>query len=202
MYENTCKRCAEGGVVTRYLGETARALWERSGEHQQDALGNGEKSHMKQHMIAEHPGDLDRVVDFFKCTVVKNMRTALNRQVREAVEISMDGSHNLLNSREEYNRCLLPTLVALGPPPISQQIRDEVPKPDLSQEEVARALERARSCMKKRTLESREEKIRESKRIKIQWLYQRDQKEPHDEKSPSSTLKEIALMSRKKDSAI
>ena len=46
VYQNICKRCAEGGVTTRYLGETARALWERSREHQQDALGGAERSHI------------------------------------------------------------------------------------------------------------------------------------------------------------
>ena len=57
------------------------------------------------------------MLDLFKMGCIKPCRTVLQRQVREAVEIGQDASHTLLNNKEEFNRCLLPVLQAVGPPP-------------------------------------------------------------------------------------
>ena len=55
------------------------------------------------------------MLDTFSMTVVKSTRSALQRQVREAVEIARDRSFLLLNSKEEYNRCLVPSIRMEGP---------------------------------------------------------------------------------------
>ena len=65
------------------------------------------------------------VLGSFVMRKVKTCKTALSRQVREAVEISQDHSHCLLNSKEEYNRCVLPTLQVEGPPNLRKQLAQE-----------------------------------------------------------------------------
>ena len=44
--------------------------------------------------------------------MVSSHRTALNRQIREAVRIRRrGGAANILNSKSEFNRCQIPRLV-------------------------------------------------------------------------------------------
>ena len=72
-------------------------------------------SHMRDHMASHHPDRVADVLDSFNIGRIKSAPSALSRQIREAVEISQDKSHCLLNSKEEYNRCILPSLIIKGP---------------------------------------------------------------------------------------
>ena len=44
--------------------------------------------------------------------IMKQARTAFNRQIGESVAIQSNKDHHLLNSKSEYNRCALPRLSA------------------------------------------------------------------------------------------
>ena len=66
---------------------------------------------------------------------IKKCSRTLNRQIREAVEIIQDGSKYLLNSKVEYNRCILPSLQALGPPPLAVQEQLAPMAPVLTQQQ-------------------------------------------------------------------
>ena len=48
----------------------------------------------------------------FGVKVVRYTRSAFDRQVMESVIIQEERSHNILNSKSEYNRCSLPRLTA------------------------------------------------------------------------------------------
>ena len=74
---------------------------------------------MRDHVQEYHPERLGDILEIFSMRRVKSCTSALQRQIREAVEIVGDSSSNLLNSKREYNRCILPTLIAVGPPPKS-----------------------------------------------------------------------------------
>ena len=55
------KDVLEGGAV--YVGETARSLFERAGEHVRDAQGMLEDSHIHKHWVESHPdGEKPRFV--------------------------------------------------------------------------------------------------------------------------------------------
>ena len=95
-----------GGVPSLYVGESARSLFERSTEHWQAAHIKKEESHMHQHMVEEHRKEIDRPE--FRFRVVRSFNTALDRQVAEAIRIEMRGQ--VLNRREEFNRCSLTRL--------------------------------------------------------------------------------------------
>ena len=63
---------------------------------------------MVKHQSLAHPGEQPAFI--FK--VVSSHRTALNRQVRDAVRIRRrGGAGNILNSEAEFNRCHIPRLV-------------------------------------------------------------------------------------------
>ena len=120
VYENVCLRCNLGAeskkelrevkddTPTLYVGETSRSIFEKSREHWGAWRSGKEESHILKHQEADHGGDTSpkfimRVVNYYK--------TALSRQVGEAVRIRRRGGEgSILNSRAEFNRCRIPRL--------------------------------------------------------------------------------------------
>ena len=93
----------------KYIGESSRSSFERAREHQNDMRQLKPSSHMLRHALDMHEGeDLGGIR--FGMEVVKFTRTSFERQILESVCIQQNTSHNLLNSRSEYNRCSLPRL--------------------------------------------------------------------------------------------
>ena len=76
---------------------------------------------------------------------LKKCSRALNRQVREAIEISQDTSSELLNSEQEYNRCILPKMTVIGPPTLAVQRQQEPEPPSMTPEQEDDALRKAKS---------------------------------------------------------
>ena len=75
---------------------------------EQGAKKQDPKNHMHKHQCIEHEGEEPAFI--FK--VVSQHRTALSRQVKEAVRIRRrGGAGSILNSRGEFNRCHIPRLV-------------------------------------------------------------------------------------------
>ena len=89
-----------------YVGESARSLFERAGEHWEGALGGKEENHMLEHLAISHR---EEQRPSFRFRVIKKCKTALERQVREAVRIEMRG--NILNKKGMFNRCKLTRMV-------------------------------------------------------------------------------------------
>ena len=91
-----------------YVGESSRSIQERASEHMGAARRGDSKSHMVRHQALEHKGEPPD----FHFKVVSYHRTALNRQIKEAVRIRRrGGATNILNSKSEFNRCQIPRLV-------------------------------------------------------------------------------------------
>ena len=96
----------------KYVGETARSGYERGLEHQKDWEDLKINSHMVKHYFDEHEGENPKDM-IFGMRILKNHRTAFNRQISESVMIQTEKQHhNILNSKSEYNRCALPRLTA------------------------------------------------------------------------------------------
>ena len=91
------------------MGETSRTVQERALEHLGAARRKAEDSHMHKHQMLEHDGEPGR----FMFKIVSQHRTALNRQVREAVRIRRRGEIDggVLNSKSEWSRSHIPRLV-------------------------------------------------------------------------------------------
>ena len=120
VYENVCLKCNPGagrkgelkrvmeGAPSLYVGETSRSIEERAQEHWGAARRREEKSHMNKHQIMEHNGEQPEFI--FK--LISSHKTALSRQIKEAVRIRRrGGASQILNSRSEFNRCHIPRLV-------------------------------------------------------------------------------------------
>ena len=121
LYENICGTCNPGAVKggnmeevrsdvpTLYVGETSRTIYERSREHWTDWKRRKDNSHIKKHQEEVHGGGEEPK---FIMKVVRSFKTALSRQVGEAVRIRRRGGEgNILNSKAEYRRSRIPRLV-------------------------------------------------------------------------------------------
>ena len=114
LYENICTKCNPGvgeknfklsppeHPPSVYIGESARSLYERGGEHWRDFRNNQDDSHIYKHHHLHHGGEGE---PSFHLRPVKFLGTALKRQISEAVRIEILGEDRILNSKGEYNRC-------------------------------------------------------------------------------------------------
>ena len=84
------------------MGETAKSLYERGKEHWYSFKSRTEDSHILKHHQLHHGGVGEPQ---FHLRPVRFHRTALSRQIHEAVRIQRWGEDIVLNSRGEYNRC-------------------------------------------------------------------------------------------------
>ena len=75
-------------IPTLYVGETSRSIFERGKEHWEGAKKGAENNHMVRHVKMEHK---DEGAPNFSLRVVKHYKTALARQVAEAVRIRRRG---------------------------------------------------------------------------------------------------------------
>ena len=92
-----------GGVdrpPSLYVGESSRSLQERALEHWTAARKGDQTSHMVRHQALVHPEDPPE----FQFRAVSYHRTALGRQIREAVRIRRRGGENgILNSKSSID---------------------------------------------------------------------------------------------------
>ena len=116
----------------KYIGETARSAYERGLEHKNDLEKLQEDSHLLKHIATKHRGeDLDNIK--FGMKILKQTKTALERQVTESVKIQEEQErHYILNSKSEYNRCSLPRLTARLGSKEYDKIRQEEIRTDFS----------------------------------------------------------------------
>ena len=121
VYENICVICNPSAknkgeleeqeqpeVPSLYVGESGRSIQERALEHWADYRRGDDSSHIRKHQGMVHPGEEPQ----FQLKVISYPRSALSRQIQEAVRIRRrGGASSILNSKAEYNRCHIPRLV-------------------------------------------------------------------------------------------
>ena len=96
-------------------------MLERNKQHQRDALASREAlksktTHIRDHTIREHRGEVDEIQGNFRMDLGKSSSTALERQVREALDCG-----DQEDTPEELCICLLPTMVMESPKLIKEQ---------------------------------------------------------------------------------
>ena len=95
----------------KYIGETSRSGYERGYEHLNNLASLNSQSHMLRHMVMSHE-DEDFGEVQWGMTIISFKRSAFERQLDEAVTIAREASKGeILNSKSEYNQCVLPRLV-------------------------------------------------------------------------------------------
>ena len=188
VYENVCLQCNPGAdtgkelrevrsdTPTLYVGESSRIVFERSREHWSAWRSKKEDSHILKHQMAEHGGSSSPK---FVMRVVRHYRSALSRQVGEAVRISRrGGAGSILNSKSEYNRCRIPRLVMeeIDEEQIAEQEARELEEASEQLEACRRAWEQQRTVAREqelRTARSRLDKIETKMKSK-----KREQEQP------------------------
>ena len=121
LYENVCNTCnpeavkkaplvkVRQDVPSLYVGESSRSIYERGEEHWQDWRAKKDSSHILKHQEEVHSWKEEPK---FTMRVVRSYRSALARQIGEAVRIRRRGGEGrILNSKAEYNRCTIPRLI-------------------------------------------------------------------------------------------
>ena len=93
-------------------------MFERLAEHTYDALSNKELSHISQYLSAQHPehpkpDDPQGVADLFEVKIVKKHKSAMTRQLHEALTITKS-TGIVLNQKDEYSRCIIPEMEMRG----------------------------------------------------------------------------------------
>ena len=139
IYSNTCKDCKTTGVDTKYIGETSRTLMERASEHYRDIKDAKRTSHMREHCQEEHLGKTPS----FRFDLIKVCKTSLERQVGESICVKMSRKKgvNIINSKVEYNRCLLPTLTVAGAEDEDIKKKLEIRKQKIKEEQIRKSEE-------------------------------------------------------------
>ena len=93
---------------------------DRGLEHNKDSKDKSKGSYIRDHITSSHP-DLVKELqegtrDLFSMQLIKPARFALSRQLRKAVEIAANTTGGIiLNSNDEFSRCLIPCLQVEGP---------------------------------------------------------------------------------------
>ena len=105
LYSHQCTECRKV-----YIGESSRSAYERGGEHQDDFRKQKDDSHQFKHTENEHQGPNPPKFEF---RVIGTFRSAMTRQIAEAVRIRREGDA-ILNSKGVFNRCKLPRLTVEG----------------------------------------------------------------------------------------
>ena len=95
----------------KYIGETSRSAYERLKEHYRDFENISVKSHMLKHYIDKHK-DIPMKEMRFGVKVLRTYRSAFERQIGESVYINNNLKQGtiMMNSKNEYNRCIIPRL--------------------------------------------------------------------------------------------
>ena len=102
QYEMHCQDCPETNP-TVYLGETARNLYTRAGEHmdtyRRRTNGGNKESFVFQHQVERHGGAAPNFIS----KVTKSFSDCLTRQISEAVYIRRS-EIEVLNSKSEWHQ--------------------------------------------------------------------------------------------------
>ena len=103
------EKMKESIKVYKYIGESARSVYERSREHLSDLDQLKPCSHLLKHILDKHENEDQKDITF-SLRVLKYCHSSFERQILESVLIQRERGHNLLNSKAEYNRSAVPRL--------------------------------------------------------------------------------------------
>ena len=107
-YTISCLECKKKGKDVEYLGESARTMYDRGAEHLNDLLTQAKGKPLWEHVREDHDGEIQ--TSWFRMKLVKKSRSALQRQIREALEIEGSGAEVVLNRKGEWNGSRIPRI--------------------------------------------------------------------------------------------
>ena len=149
--EKERERRLKGRKIFKYIGESARSVYERSREHLSDMEQLKPCTHLLKHLLDVHEGE-ERSEIQFGIKVIKYTRSSFERQILESVIIQQERHHHLLNSKAEYNRSAVPRLATkIGESQYKKWEKDI----EIEKEKHEKLEERIRQLRKERNKERR-----------------------------------------------
>ena len=97
-YSIMCLHCLEAGNTAKYWGESHRTWWDRSREHLNDLKSNNTDYAIAKHMPNCHQGMEPR----FQFKADRSWKSALERQLGEALLIDNTPQEHLMNGKSEW----------------------------------------------------------------------------------------------------
>ena len=94
-YKISCNRCEK-----IYIGETSKNAFTRGQQHTQQLQNKDKQSVLNRHLQLDHREETE--IPQFKMTVLKSHRSALDRQITEAIKISRTQRNKLMNNKTEW----------------------------------------------------------------------------------------------------
>ena len=119
-YAISCLECKKNNVEVEYIGETARTIYDRGEEHLSDLINEVKGKPLWEHIVEKHESRYE--IGWFKIRLLMKHRTALQRQIREALKIENSGAEIILNKKNEWNESRIPRLRV----EIADKIEEEV----------------------------------------------------------------------------
>ena len=101
--------CLEDGVVSSYIGETHRTLWDRMIEHESGNRNKERETPLGRHWIEHHP-NRDTPPETSH-EVISKHHTSTQRQIWEAIKIDAEDCDNLMNNKSEWRQNSIPRMV-------------------------------------------------------------------------------------------
>ena len=98
-------------MCSKYIGESSRSGYERFKQHREDFNNLNPGSHMLKHYLQCHQNiKMEEMV--MQPRIIKTYRSSFEREIGESVWINaaIKEGIELLNSKNEYNRCSIPRL--------------------------------------------------------------------------------------------
>ena len=102
-----CEDCSKSGRTALYIGESSRTFWDRASDHQK-ALIKDTSYGIVRHWQEWHPGS-DEPPEF-SYHLLGTHRSALERQIKEALAVEMTECNIIMNGKGEWGRNLIPRL--------------------------------------------------------------------------------------------
>ena len=100
-YTLFCTLCKDRKIDRSYIGESSRGAFWRQREHRMQLRSKNKNSVMLKHIRNEHSTEEEDVK--FQMQIIGKYKDALNRQIRESIEIRNKKPSELLNSKAEFH---------------------------------------------------------------------------------------------------
>ena len=141
VYSITCQTCKANGKKAIYFGESSRSWWDRSRDHNQALTTKNKDYAIVKHWLSQH-GDQDDPPSY-EYKVESTHKSAIHRQIPEAIKIDLEPEENLMNGKAEWGHNKVPRLKLPPEDLVAQQTPDLVTDQDAQPD---RAKGKRRQC--------------------------------------------------------
>ena len=108
-YRITCQTCKVIGVKATYIGESSRTFFDRAKDHTNALKAKNSKYGIVKHWMECHP--LMEEPPKFSFNLIKSHKSAMDRQIFEALAIEAEDCQISMNNKAEFGRNFIPRMI-------------------------------------------------------------------------------------------